>query len=285
MDQKIIDLYDDFTHRSLDRRKFMEQLVKIVGSVAVAEETVKLLMPNYALAAVVAENDPRLQISTYRDAASGVSGYLAAPKGVKVEEAKNVVIVIHENRGLNPHIQDVARRIAAEGFVAFAPDLLAPLGGTPGDGDEAAKLFTKIDFDAAALSLANFAANSKSAVAGRKIGAIGFCWGGGMVNVLATRASALDAGVAYYGVAPKAEDVAKIKATMMLHYGALDARVNATKEPYEAELKKAGVNYSAFVYEGANHAFNNDTSVERYNADAAKLAWSRSMELLRAKLL
>ena len=285
MDQKIIDLYDDFTHRSLDRRKFMEQLVLIVGSVAAAEQTVRLLMPDYAHAAVVAENDPRLQASSFGDAASGVSGYLVAPKGVKFEEVKNLVIVIHENRGLNPHIQDVARRVAAEGFVAFAPDFLAPLGGTPADSDEAAKLFAKLDFEAAAASLAKFTANMKTALAGRKIGAIGFCWGGAMVNALATKAPGLDAGVAYYGVAPKAEEVARIKAALMLHYGALDARVNATKEPYEAELKKAGVNYSAFVYEGANHAFNNDTSAERYNADAAKLAWSRSMELLRAKLL
>ncbi len=284
MDQKIIDLYDDFTHRTLDRRRFMEKLAMIVGSAAAAEEAVRLLTPNYALAAVVAETDPRLQISTHSDAASGVSGYLAAPKSAKVDEAKNFVIVIHENRGLNPHIKDVARRIAAEGFVTFAPDLLAPLGGTPADGDEAAKLFTKLDFGSAADALAKFTANTKSAVAGRKIGAIGFCWGGAMVNALATLAPDLDAGVAYYGVAPKAEDIPKIKATLMLHYGALDARVNATKEPFEAEMKKAGVHYSAFVYEGANHAFNNDTSVERYNVEAAKLAWSRSLELLRAKL-
>ncbi len=285
MDQKIIDLYDDFTHKTLDRRLFMERLVAIVGSVAIAEETAKLLMPNYALAAVIPENDPRLQTSTYRDPASGVGGYLVVPKGVKVEESKNFVIVIHENRGLNPHIQDVARRVAAEGFVAFAPDLMGPLGGTPADSDEAAKLFAKVDFDAATQSLAKFTANIKSSMAGRKVGAIGFCWGGGMVNALATQAPMLDAGATYYGVAPKPEDVGKIKAALILHYGALDARVNATKDAFEGELKKAGVNYSAFVYEGANHAFNNDTSVERYNADAAKLAWSRSMELFRAKLL
>ncbi len=285
MDQRIIDLYDDFTHSSFDRRAFMERLIVLVGSATAAEEALRLLAPDYAQAAVTSEADDRIVTSSYRDDASGMSGYLATPKGVKLDAAHNFVVVIHENRGLNPHIQDVTRRLATEGFVAMAPDLLAPLGGTPTDGDKAVQLFTKIDLDETAQSLAKLITSIKGQDPKRKVGAIGFCWGGAMVNILATRAPNLDVGVSYYGLAPKIEEVANIKATMMLHYGALDARVNATQPAYEDALKKAQVAFTSYTYEGANHAFNNDTSAERYNADAAKLAWSRSVELLKKKLL
>lgn len=285
MDQRIIDLYDEYTHRPLDRRVFMERLVAIVGSVGAAEATLALIAPNYAKAAIIAENDARLDSAAFENAAAGVKGYIATPKGVKAETANNFVIVIHENRGLNPHIQDVARRLAAEGFVAMAPDLLLPLGGTPKDEDQAREMFTKVDLDKTGATLAALVTDLKSKNPRLKVGVIGFCWGGGMVNILATKAPNLDAGVSYYGVAPKAEDAAKIKAQMMLQLGALDTRVNATIPPFEEAMKKAGVKFDVFTYEGANHAFNNDTGGERYHEASAKLAWTRTIGLLKAKLM
>jgi carboxymethylenebutenolidase len=284
MDQRIIELYDEYTHAPLARRVFMERLVALVGSVAAAEAAIEAIAPNYARAAIVAENDPRLDISTFEDTDAGVKGYLAAPKGVKLDGARNFVITIHENRGLNPHIQDIARRLALEGFVAMAPDLLLPLGGTPKDVDQAMAMFSKVDLDKTAESLARLITNLKAKHPGMKVGEVGFCWGGAMVNLVATKAPNLDVGVAYYGLAPKLEDVPKIKARMMEHLGALDARVNATIPPYEEALKKAGVKYEVFTYEGANHAFNNDTGGERYNKAAADLAWGRTIALLKQQL-
>ena len=284
MDQRIIELYDEYTHAPLARRVFMERLVALVGSVAAAEAAIEAIAPNYARAAIVAENDPRLDISTFEDPAAGVKGYLAAPKGVKLDGATNFVITIHENRGLNPHIQDIARRLALEGFVAMAPDLLLPLGGTPKDVDQAMAMFSKVDLDKTADSLARLITNLKTKYPKMKVGEVGFCWGGAMVNLVATKAPNLDVGVAYYGLAPKLEDVPKIKARMMEHLGALDARVNATIPPYEEALKKAGVKYEIFKYEGANHAFNNDTGGERYNKAAADLAWGRTIAVLKQQL-
>ena len=284
MDQRIIELYDEYTHAPLDRRVFMERLVALVGSVAAAEAAIEAIAPNYARAAIVAENDPRLDISTFEDAAAGVKGYLAMPKGVKLDGATNFIITIHENRGLNPHIQDIARRLALEGFVAMAPDLLLSLGGTPKDVDQAMAMFAKVDLDKTAESLARLIANLKAKNPRMKVGEVGFCWGGAMVNLVATKAPNLDVGVAYYGLAPKLDDVPKIKARMMEHLGALDDRVNATIPPYEEELKKAGVKYEIFKYEGANHAFNNDTGAERYNKAAADLAWGRTIAALKQQL-
>ena len=284
MDQRIIELYDEYTHAPLDRRVFMERLVALVGSVAAAEAAIEAIAPNYARAAIVAENDPLLDISTFEDAAAGVKGYLAMPKGMKLDGATNFVITIHENRGLNPHIQDIARRLALEGFVAMAPDLLLSLGGTPKDVDQAMAMFAKVDLDKTAESLARLIANLKAKNPRMKVGEVGFCWGGAMVNLVATKAPNLDVGVAYYGLAPKLDDVPKIKARMMEHLGALDDRVNATIPPYEEELKKAGVKYEIFKYEGANHAFNNDTGAERYNKAAADLAWGRTIAALKQQL-
>ena len=284
MDQRIIELYDEYTHAPLDRRVFMERLVALVGSVAAAEAAIEAIAPNYARAAIVAENDPLLDISTFEDAAAGVKGYLAMPKGMKLDGATNFVITIHENRGLNPHIQDIARRLALEGFVAMAPDLLLSLGGTPKDVDQAMAMFAKVDLDKTAESLARLIANLKAKNPRMKVGEVGFCWGGAMVNLVATKAPNLDVGVAYYGLAPKLDDVPKIKARMMEHLGALDDRVNATIPPYEEALKKAGVKYEIFKYEGANHAFNNDTGAERYNKAAADLAWGRTIAALKQQL-
>ncbi len=284
MDQRIIELYDEYTHTQLGRRAFVERMVALVGSVGAAEVAIDAIAPNYARAAIVAADDPRVATSAFDNAASGIKGYLATPKAATPDVTNTFVIAIHENRGLNPHIQDIARRLAVEGFVAMAPDLLAPLGGTPADQDAAIAMFPKLDLNATGDSLARLVTDLKSKNPKLKVGVIGFCWGGGMVNILATKAPNLDAAVAYYGVAPKLEDVPKIKARFMEHLGALDDRVNATIPPYEEALKKAGVKYEIFKYEGANHAFNNDTGGERYNEAAAKLAWSRTIGLLKAQL-
>jgi len=283
VDQRIIDLYDEYTHAPLPRRVFMERLVVMVGTTGAAQIALGLLESNYALAQIVPPGDLRLSTSMVEIA--GVKAYQAVPKGTDPQAARGAIIVIHENRGLNPHLEDIARRIALEGYLAVAVDLLTYMGGTPKDEDAARDMFTKIDPAKSVTSLAAIVTALESANPSRKVGAVGFCWGGGMVNNLAVAAPNLDAGVAYYGVAPKAEDVPRIKASMMLHYGGLDQRINATAPAYEEALKKAGVSYQKFVYEGANHAFNNDTGKERYNEAAAKLAWTRTMDFFKAKVL
>ena len=284
MDQRIIELYDEYTHKPLPRRVFMERLVGMVGSVAAAEAVVEAIAPNYARAAIVPAEDARITTGSFEDTTAGIKGYIAAPKGVNPDTAPNFIVTIHENRGLNPHIQDIARRLALEGFVAMAPDLLLSLGGTPKDVDQAMAMFAKVDLDKTAESLARLIANLKAKNPRMKVGEVGFCWGGAMVNLVATKAPNLDVGVAYYGLAPKLDDVPKIKARMMEHLGALDDRVNATIPPYEEALKKAGVKYEIFKYEGANHAFNNDTGAERYNKAAADLAWGRTIAALKQQL-
>lgn len=284
MDQRLIDLYDEYTHRPLGRRVFLERLIALAGSAAAAQAFLTVVEPNYAQAAIVEPNDPRIGVDTINVPAAELKGYLAYPKAKGAEPSANLVIVIHENRGLNPHIQDVARRLAVEGFHAFAPDFLTPYGGTPQDEDRARDMFAKIDMAKVITSASTLVSSFKEKDAKLKVGAMGFCWGGGVVNSLATASLGLDAGVVFYGVAPKIEDASKIKAALMLHHASLDARVNATLPPYEEALKKAGVNYQLFMYEGVNHAFHNDTGAERYNEAAAKLAFSRSVDFLKAKL-
>ena len=283
VNQPMIELYDEYTHRPLARRVFLERLVALAGSTAAAQAFLAVIEPSYAQAAVVPADDPRLGAAPYT-ASPELKGTLVYPKAKGPEIKDNLVIVIHENRGLNPHIEDVARRVALEGLHAFAPDFLTPYGGTPSDEDQARDMFAKIDMARVVRSAADVIAAFKQKNSSMKIGAVGFCWGGGSVNSIATAAPGLDAGVAFYGVAPKLEDVPKIKATMMLHYGALDARVNATKEPFENAMKAAGVSFQSFMYEGANHAFHNDTSPERYVEAAAKLAWQCTMDLFKQKL-
>lgn len=282
MDQRIIDLYDEFTHRPLDRRTFMDRLVVLTGSVAAANAALAMLAPDYAQAQVVAENDPRVRAS--RIEVAGVQAYQAAPANLAADAATPVVIVIHENRGLNPHIEDVTRRISTEGFLAVAPDMLTPLGGTPSNEDAARDMFPKLNLTQTVASLAAIVDHYKKLSPPRKVGAVGFCWGGGMVNNLAAASPALDAGVVYYGISPKSEDAPRIRAALMMHYASLDKRINDSVPAYEEALKKAGVRYQAFMYEGANHAFNNETSAERYNAEAAKLAWSRTIAFFKQTL-
>ena len=284
IDQRVIALYDDFTHRHLDRRLFMERLSKLLGSAATAASLLPLLRSNYALAEQVKPDDPRLATSTvtYPGSTGPMSGYLARPTGTARLPS---IIVIHQNRGLNPHICDVARRAALAGYVALAPDLMASLGGTPANEDEAMAGFAKLQLPVAladALKTRDYL-ESRPDVTG-KYGVVGFCWGGGVANLVATAAPDLGAGVAFYGAAPPLDKVADIKAPLMLHYAGLDDRVNATRGPYEEALKKAGVSYTAYLYEGVNHGFNDDTGAARYNEAAAKLAWSRTIAFFDEKL-
>lgn len=280
MRQDIIDLYDAFTHGTMGRRVFMEKLARLAGGTAAATALLPLLENNYARAAVVPEDDERLEIST---ATFGdVSAYHAKPKDESILPA---VIVIHENRGLNPHIEDVARRIALEGFHAFAVDMLSPMGGTPDDSDRAREMIYELDGEETIARLAAVASELEMVKTHqRKVGAIGFCWGGGMVNALAAAAAGLDAGVAYYGRQVSAEEAANIKASLLLHYAGEDQRINEGIADYEEALKAAGVDYQIHVYEGAQHAFNNDTNEARYDKQAADLAWSRTIAFFKDKL-
>ncbi|WP_421360115.1 dienelactone hydrolase family protein [Agrobacterium rosae] len=283
--QAMIDAYDEYTHLSLDRRKFMEKLTLLAGSGAAAAAIAPLLAASGAQAAIVPETDDRLVAEdvTYPGANGEMKGYLVTPKDMS--KPLGSVIVIHENRGLNAHIRDVARRMALEGFVALAPDFLSPQGGTPSDEDKAREMFSGLDMNA---TVANAEATrlwlTKRDGSNGKVGAVGFCWGGGLVNRFATKSQGLNAGVAYYGAQPPAEDVPAIKAPLMLHYGGLDERINAGINAYRKALEANGKTFEIFVYDGVNHAFNNDTSSARYDKAAADLAWSRTVEFFRKNL-
>ena len=282
--QEMISLFDDYTHLSLDRRKFLDNLAKLAGSMCAAVAAAGLMASNAQAQGLTAETDERLAIEdvNYPGAEGEMKGYLAMPKEGGPFPA---VIVVHENRGLNPHIKDVARRIALEGFLALAPDYLSDLGGTPADEEAARALFQQMDRDnVTANGIATIAWLKQHPKSTGKVGAIGFCWGGGTVNNLAVASPDLLAAVPYYGSQPAAEDVARIKARVMAHYGGLDERVNAGTPAFEEGLKAAGVDYQIFVYEGANHAFNNDTSAARYDKEAAELAWERTIDFLTETL-
>jgi carboxymethylenebutenolidase len=281
--QAMIDAYDDFTHRSFDRRAFMERLTQLAGSAAAAAAIVPLLAASPARASVVAGDDPRLTTTT-ATFGDGIKGYLVRPAAISA--ALPSVIVIHENRGLNEHIRDVARRMALEGFVTLAPDFLSPLGGTPSNEDEARTMIGKLDTDLTVAAVAAALDWLESQTFTQKAtGAMGFCWGGGLVNSFATKSAGLKAGVAYYGMQPPADAVPNIQAAMLLHYGALDDRIDAGIPAYEAALKANNKTYEIHVYDGANHAFNNDTSEARYNKAAADLAWSRTVAWFKKYLV
>jgi len=276
--QEMIKAYDDYTHLTLDRRGFMDKLTRLAGSGAAAAAIAPMLAANQAHAAIVPADDARVKSETvsWPGPAGELSGYLAVP--AEATGDLGTVIVIHENRGLNPHLEDVARRLAVEGFLGLAVDLLSPLGGTPADEDQARQMIAALDPAANLANLVATVAFLKSHPMGNgKVGAIGFCWGGGAVNQLAVASPDLSAGVAYYGSQPPAADVPKIKAHLLLHYAGLDDRINAGIPAYEEALKSAGIDYTLYMYEGANHAFNNDTSAARYDKEAADLAWSRSI--------
>jgi len=283
MDQKIIDLYDKFTHGIINRRDFFDKLVIITGSATAASALFPLLRNNYAVAATIPETDARIVSETFQIAgADGLTGYLARPRqGTKLP----AVIVIHENRGLNPHIRDVTRRLAVDGFLALGIDYLSPLGGTPDDEDKARDMIASLDpTKVLSWTKAAVAALKQHPDGNGKVGAVGFCWGGGWVNALATTDPDLDAGVAYYGMQPKPEAVTAIHAPLLLHYAGLDERINAGIPAFEAALKQAGKTYQVYIYEGVNHAFNNDTNSTRYNKEAADLAWGRTIAFLKENL-
>lgn len=277
--QRAIELYDAYTHEGRDRRAFLREMTLLAGSAAAAETLIASIAASPAAAAMVPADDKRLKTRTERWARDGraLSAYVAEPARGK---AGPTIVVIHENRGLNDHIRDVARRVALAGYRAVAPDLLAPAGGTPADENKAREMI-------GALDLVETVKDAQSAFVrlgqGRKAGLTGFCWGGAMVNRLAVAgAPGLAAAVSYYGPAPAG--AVKIKAPLMIHLPALDTRVASTVRPFAKALEETGQQVVLYEYPGANHAFNNDTSAERYNAAAAKLAWARTMDFFKTYL-
>ena len=285
-DPNVLILFDAYVHGAIDRRGFLDKARKYAVGGVTAAMLLDALSPRFAEAQQIAKDDKRItaEYLPYPSPQGNTTtkGYLARPAAANAKLPG--ILVVHENRGLNPHIEDIARRLALDNFVAFAPDALAPLGGYPGDEDSARGLFPKLDqaktredFVAAAAFLKGHASCTG------KIGVVGFCWGGGMANFLATRLPDLGAAVPFYGNQPTAEDAAKIKAPLLIHYAATDDRINAGWPAYEAALKAAGVKYEAFTYPGTQHGFNNDTT-PRYDEAAAKLAWSRTLEFFNKHL-
>jgi len=267
------------TNLQTSRRNFLAKTTTLAG--------VSILLssfPAQLFAEITKADDPKLVTETIKY--SGVSGpmiaYLARPKGKKKRPA---VIVIHENRGLQPHIKDVTRRFALEGFVALAPDALSPVGGSPEKPEDAGPLFQKLDYEKTKQDFSAAVAYLKTnPQTNGKVGCTGFCWGGAMTNHVAVNAPDLDAAVPYYGGQPKAEDVSKIKAPLLLHYAGNDERINAGIPAYEAALKEAKIEYQLYMYDGAAHAFNNDSNPQRYNKEAADLAWGRTIAFFKEKL-
>jgi carboxymethylenebutenolidase len=285
LNQEIIQLFDEYTHKPLTREVFLSRLTKLIGGTAALSTILPALEGSYAASAQVAEDDSDLLISTAEFPSSNgiIKGYLAQPKQAK--KRLGAVLVIHENRGLTPHIKDVTRRIAKEGFIALGIDGLSQFGGTPINEDEGRTLIGKLDAKQnienmlSGLSYLRTLKNSN-----QKTACIGFCWGGGVVNDLAAADPALTLGVPYYGRQIDAALVPKIKAKLMLHYAGLDERINAGIPAYENALKSNQIDYQLFIYEGAQHAFNNDSSPARYQKEPADLAWSRSINFFKKYL-
>ena len=284
MDQRIINLYDQFTHGGMTRRAFLDRLADLAGSAAAGAALLPLLQNNYAQAAIVEADDARLAIErvSYDSPNGKINGYLVR---AKAKGRRPAVIAIHENRGLNPHIEDVARRLALEGFLAFAPDLLSLVGGTPPSEDAARELHPKMNREhAIAASVAAVSFLQKHAESTGKVGAVGFCFGGGVVNRKATDSPDLAAGVAYYGVQPPSDKVPAIRAALLLHYAETDENVNKGIAAYEAALKANNKKYTIHSYPGTQHAFNNDTGAARYYKQAADLAWERTIGFFKEQL-
>jgi carboxymethylenebutenolidase len=275
MDQRIINLFDEYTHKPLNRQEFMKRLTVLTGSMAAAMAVLPLLEVNYANATTVQDDQLLTEDITYPGEGTTMKGYLARPKA---DGKYGSVVVIHENRGLNPHIKDVARRVAKAGYVALAPDALSPFGGTPQNEDEGRGLFGQLDAEKNRKNFLNaFTYLKARKESNGKTGSVGFCWGGALSNQMAVHNPDLNAAVSFYGSQPSVTDVPKIKAPIQLHYGGLDERINAGIPAFEQALKAAGTKYELYVYEGANHAFHNDTAPTRYNETAAKLAWERTL--------
>lgn len=279
--QELLTLFDLYVHGDIERRDFLEGAKKFAVGGLTAAGLLEALRPNYAWAQQVPKDDKRIKTEAATvDSPQGngsIRGYLARP--AKAKGKLPVVLVVHENRGLNPYIEDVARRLATENFIAFAPDGLTSVGGFPGDNEQGGKLFAKVD---RAKMAEDFVAAARWLKARKdssgKLGAVGFCFGGGICNMLSVRLGAdLAAAVPFYGSQPQAADVPKIKAAILLHYASLDTRINGGWPAYEEALKANHVSYAAHMYEGANHGFHNDTT-PRYDEAAAKLAWKRTLD-------
>jgi carboxymethylenebutenolidase len=283
---EVLGLFDKFVHGDITRRDFLNQAGKYTVAGVTATGLLAALTPKFAQAKQVEESDVRIKAEYIEiDSPNGygkVRGYLVTPANAKGKLP--TVLVVHENRGLNPHIEDIARRLAVDGFIAFAPDALFPLGGYPGDEDKARELFQKLDQAKSREDfIASAAALKKLPQGNGKVGVVGFCYGGGISNFLATKVSDLGAAVPFYGGQPADEEVAKIKAPLLIHYAGQDERINAGWPKYEAALKAAKVNYQAFIYPDVQHGFNNDTT-PRYDAAAARLAWERTVQFFRQHL-
>lgn len=283
MDQQIINLYDEYTHKPLSRNEFLRKLAILAGGTAAAMALLPLLEVNYTNAATTNPEELFTERIVYPGINGDMQAYVARPKeNLPTGQAGKpypTVVVIHENRGLNAHIEDVTRRAAKAGYLAIAPNALSSLGGTPENEDEARTKFQQLK---AEDSLQNFIKvfdylGSRKDSNG-KFGCVGFCWGGAMANSLAVNVPSLKAAVPFYGKQPVVEDVSKIKAAIQMHYGGLDERINAGIPAYEDALKKNNILYEVYIYEGANHAFHNDTAPTRYNKEAAELAWKRTLD-------
>ena len=285
-DQELLILFDAYVHGGIDRRGFLDRAQKFAVGGVTASMLLASLSPNFAAAQVVPKDDKRIktEMLTYASPAGSGSmrGYLAMPANASGKLPG--VLVIHENRGLNPHTEDIARRLALDNFIAFAPDALTPLGGYPGDEDKARELFPKLD---QAKTREDFVMAAKVLKdrpdCSGKYGAVGFCYGGGMVHILSTRLPDLGAGVPFYGNHPAVEEAAKVKSPLLIHFAAVDERINAAWPGYETALKAAGVRYTAHQYPGTQHGFNNDTT-PRFDAAAAKLAWDRTLAFFNQHL-
>ena len=284
MSQDIIDLSRDYSLGGMNRRGFLDRLAQLAGGAAAALALLPVLEGHQEYKPLVPADDKSLTTETvqYDGGDAKISAYLARQKGASKRPA---VIVIHENRGLTPHIEDVARRLAREGFLALAPDMLSPLGGTPKDQDKAPKMIGSLEQDKTVARLAaavKFLASHPES--NGKVGVTGFCWGGAMVNRVMASGADLKAGVAYYGSVLPDAGVPKISGPLMLHYAGTDARINAGIPGFEAALKANKKTYEKFVYEGAQHAFNNDSNPARYNKEAAELAWGRTVAFFKKYL-
>lgn len=281
--QQAIELYDRFTHEGMDRRVFMARMTAIAGSVAAAETMIGAIAASPAAAAIIAPDDKRLTTRTMTFASpAGYQAYVAEPR---TRSLKASVLVIHENRGLNDYARDVARRLAVAGFRGVAADFLSSSGGTPANEDAAREAIGKLDLGAVTQAGADMLRELAKTSRGGKVGAVGFCWGGAFVNRLAVLAgSDLDAGVSFYGTAPDPAEAARVQSPLLIHLAGLDARVNQTAYPWVAALRSANKPVTYWGYDGVNHAFHNDTSAERYNKEAADLAWDRTIRFLKRNL-
>jgi carboxymethylenebutenolidase len=284
MDQRIIDLYDGLTHGYTSRREFIDCAALITGSTAAAAALIPLLQCDYARAETIPAGDPRLASEriTYDTPKGKVTGYLSRPKA---KGKRPAIVVIHQNRGLNKHIEDVARRFAAEGFLALAPDLLSPIGGTPEKEEDQLAAFGKIDRTDPTIGVATVSFLKTHPESTGKVGMTGFCFGGGMVDLVAMNSPDLAAAAPYYGPIPAdTSKIKDIKAPLMLHYAGLDTRLNEGIPRWEEALKANNKKYTLYMYEGANHAFNDDTAGPRYNKAAADLAWGRTIAFFKEHL-